>query len=209
MSENQKPTRSLVKGNTNIVLVVLLVIASFLIGSLWTRTQFIEKEKAGGKVAGTEAENPTAKPTIQEPQGPITETIDITDVTTFSQKKDAKICKTNGKPNIYLFSTTTCPHCTWIKETFDKVAKEYVDAGKINAYHWEIDINDNTLTANKETEVPKEMMAIYQEFNPGGYVPTFVFGCKYFRTGNGFEQQNDLKSEEKEFRAVIEKLIKS
>ena len=160
MKKEQSLTPLLLKGNTSIILVVLLVIASFLIGSLWTRTQFMEKEKTAGKVAGTEAGNVTSPPQApdtktQQNQGPTTEPIKVAGVVTYSQKKDAKICKTNGKPNIYLFSTTWCPHCKWIKDTFEKVVKEYVDAGKINAYHWEIDINDNALTATKETEVPK------------------------------------------------------
>ena len=46
------------KGGTNTILVILLVVASFLIGSLWTRTQFMEKERA---TTGTN--NPTGNVT--------------------------------------------------------------------------------------------------------------------------------------------------
>jgi len=113
-----------------------------------------------------------------------------------------------GKPIIRLFSTTWCPHCVWIKPTFDRVAKEYADAGKIVAYHWELDTGDNTLTSQVETAVPASEQAIYQKFNPQGSIPTFVFGGKYWRIGNGYEQQQDLALEEKEFRAVIDELIK-
>lgn len=113
----------------------------------------------------------------------------------------------DGKPVIRLFSTTWCPHCKWIKETFDRVAKEYADAGKIVAYHWEVDTKDNTLTPQAETSIPKTELAVFQEFNPQGYVPAFVFGGKYSRIGNGYEQKQDLAAEEAEFRAVIESLI--
>jgi thiol-disulfide isomerase/thioredoxin len=113
-----------------------------------------------------------------------------------------------GKPVIRLFSTTWCPHCAWIKPTFDRVASEYVSQGKIVAYHWELDTGDNTLTNETETEVPASEQAVYQKFNPQGSIPTFVFGGKYYRIGNGYEQQQNLTAEEQEFRAVIDELIK-
>ena len=60
----------------------------------------------------------------------------------------------DGKPVIRMFSTTWCPHCKWSGPVFEKVAQEYVDAGKIVAYHWELDINDDILTPEAEGEVP-------------------------------------------------------
>lgn len=126
-------------------------------------------------------------------------------INTFSVTKDP-ICEENGKPIIRLFSTTRCPHCTWIKNTFDSVVKEYIDSGQIIAHHWELDIGDDTLTLEKESKIPTEEFEIYRKYSPGG-VPTYVFGCKYVRIGNGYESINDLEAEEAEFRAAIEKLI--
>jgi len=114
----------------------------------------------------------------------------------------------DGKPVIRLFSTTWCPHCTWISETYERVVNEYVADGKIVARHWELDIGDDTLSLEKETVVPESELAAYKKFNPRGTVPTFVFGGKYSRVGNGFERENDLAAEEAEFRAVIEALLK-
>ncbi|MDP6670189.1 MAG: thioredoxin family protein [archaeon] len=113
----------------------------------------------------------------------------------------------DGKPVIRLFSTTWCPHCKWIKPTYDRVAKEYVDAGKIVAYHWEVDTADDTLTLFPEGGVPATETSVFRKFNPGGSIPTFVFGGKYYRVGNGHERQDDLVAEEAEFRGVIEALI--
>ena len=125
---------------------------------------------------------------------------------------DKPICKKDGKPIIRLFSTTWCPHCQWIKETFDKVAKEYVQNKKIVAYHWELDQGqeDDALTPIKEGSVPQAEMDIFQEFNPYGSIPTFVFGCRYYRIGNAYAREGDagLSKEEKEFRDLIEKLLK-
>ncbi len=150
----------------------------------------------------------TQAPAGQQAAGPVTETPTAPGVTTFSVKKAATVCKEGGKPVIYLFSTTWCPHCQWVAATFDKTVQEYVKAGKIVAYHWEVDTGDNTLTSDKETKIPDSAMAVYNEFNPQGSIPTYVLGCKYFRVGNGHESQNDLNAEAAELKAAIDDLIK-
>ena len=126
------------------------------------------------------------------------------EVNKFKEKEGSEICKENGKPIIRLFSTTWCSYCSWIKDTFDQVAKEYVNQGKIVAYHWEVDTNDNTLTEEVEKEIPEKEMAVYQEFNPRGSIPTFVFGCKYWRIGIAYD---DLAKEEVDFRETIDALL--
>lgn len=129
-------------------------------------------------------------------------------ITTFS-KKSGEICKTpEGIPKVYLFSTTWCPHCKWVKDIFDKVAIEYGQKGKIAPNHWEIDTGDDTLTFEEEKVVPDEDLAIFKQFNAQGTIPTFIFGCKYYRVGNGYEQQGDKVAEEAEFRAVFDELVK-
>jgi thiol-disulfide isomerase/thioredoxin len=113
----------------------------------------------------------------------------------------------NGKPVIRLFTTSWCPHCEWIKDTFDVVVREYVQRGEIIAHHWEMDTGDNILTPNIEKEIPQSEFDIFKRFSPQGSVPSFVFGEKYWRVGNGYESQNDLLSEKYEFKVIIEKLI--
>ena len=113
----------------------------------------------------------------------------------------------DGKPVIRLFSTTWCSHCKWIKASFDEVVKGYVAEGKIVAMHWEVDIMDDTLTPELEGSVPESELQVFADFNPRNSIPTFVFGGKYYRIGNGYESANDLEAEEAEFRAVIEALL--
>ena len=72
--------------------------------------------------------------------------------------------------------------------------------------HWELDTNDNTLTVEVETEIPEEHNAVYEQFNPGGSIPTFVFGCRYSRVGNGFEAEDDLDMEREAFDKIIQEL---
>ncbi len=116
-----------------------------------------------------------------------------------------EVQKQDGKPVVYLFSTTTCPHCEWIKDTFDKWAKDHSD--KIVAYHWQLDTGDNTLTDAKETAVPQDAESAYSKFNPEGTVPTFVFGGKYSRVGNGFESENNLDKEVEIYNKVLDRLL--
>ena len=116
------------------------------------------------------------------------------------------LCEENGKPVIRLFSTTWCPHCKWIKDTFDETVKKYVDEGKIVAHHWEFDTLDDTLTPDVEKAIPDSEKAVFDKYNPQGGVPTFVFGCKYIRVGDGYESTQDLEAEKKEFVSLIEEL---
>ena len=123
------------------------------------------------------------------------------------EENDDEICRDkNGKPYVLLFSTTWCPHCKWIKDTFDGLAKENFSS-RVNIQHWEIDIKDNTLTKEIESKVPEELMEYYNKYNPKGSIPTFVFGCRYTRIGNGYESQNDLKSELDDFKLITNKLL--
>ena len=117
------------------------------------------------------------------------------------------ICLEDGKPIIRLYSTTICPHCRWVNETFNGVMDEYVKAGKIVAYHWDVDVGNNQYTPAKESSIPKAEVDLFQKINPNLSVPTYVFGCKYWRVGNAYETQDDLDAEAGEFKAVIEKFL--
>jgi len=174
-----------------IVLAIVLVASAKGDGNAVGNNQNQQQQQQTQNTAGPDAISPTAP-----------------GVETFFEKKNAQICKEDGKPVVYLFSTTWCPHCEWVKDTFDKTVAEYVKAGKIKAYHWEFDINDDTLTAEKETAVPASAQAVFQEFNPEGSIPTFVVGCKYFRIGNGHESEQDLNAEAAELRAAIDAVLK-
>ena len=176
-----------------------------VIGLIVLGVNFLNTKKADNQqVAGSQDvqnQNTQVQPLAENPA-------QVAGVSTYSEKAEAEICTEDGKPLVYLFSTTWCPHCQWIKDAFDEVVKKYVADDKIVAYHWDVDINDNTLTSQKESVVPAKDLAVYREFNPQGSIPTFVFGCKYFRIGNGYEQQDDVNAEKAEFEALIKELIK-
>jgi thiol-disulfide isomerase/thioredoxin len=135
----------------------------------------------------------------------VSELIDI-EGSSFQDTGDEVCNDDEGKPYVILFSTTWCPHCTWIKETFDSLADEDF-ASQVNIQHWELDTGDNMITSEIETEVPSDLLAMYNNYNPQGSIPTYVFGCKYSRQGNGYESQDDLEAEFADFELIINKLI--
>lgn len=181
-----------------------------VIAFIFTGTTLVKERRELGTLAGgvgvvtpKDEQKQEAQPPPSLPEGPEV----INTIGTFSEV-NKPICQDGKKPLVYMFSTSWCPHCTWAKPAFEAAVKDYVKAGKIVAYNWELDTNDNTLTSEKEKEVPTKDLQVYEEFNPSGSIPTFVFGCKYFRVGTGYQRENDLVREEKEFKDLIEKLLK-
>ena len=104
-----------------------------------------------------------------------------------------------------MFSAEIDSHSKWINEAFDSVVKEY--EGRIIAHNWQIDTGDDLLTIDIEKNIPKEEIDVYKKYNKEGSVPTFVFGCRYARIGNGYEEEDNLFKEKAEFRDVIDKLV--
>lgn len=162
----------------NLVLVGLLVAAAFLIGSLWTKTKTSEQES--GRVEKSEKKEITITPTPK--------TLPTT-IGRFSITGD-EVCLENGKPVIYYFGGSFCPHCKWEHPIIEKVTKKF--AGLIS-------LHDNM----DKQGVDDEVFNKYRDINGGG-VPFLVFGCKYVRVGSG---ENDGEAtEEKNLTAVICKL---
>lgn len=85
----------------------------------------------------------------------------------FSEVKDAEVCMENGKPIVYFFGSTGCPHCQWEKPIIKSVIDQFGDAV---SYHENID-------TDKEQDV-------FSKYSTGG-IPTLVIGCKYYRVGSG------------------------
>lgn len=113
----------------------------------------------------------------------------------------------DGKPVIFLFSSSTCSHCEWVGDIFDFIAMYYVSSGSIVAHHYDLTSGDDLLTAEIETEIPSEYLQIKENGDPKGLVPYFNFNCQFERIGNGYEATDDSVAEAAEIRQVIESLI--
>ena len=172
---------------TTLILVVLLVIVAFLVGSFWSKSNNLEGNKDQGKNL------PQVTPTPQTAEPVLESTIGRFSVT------DSEICQKDGKPAVYYFGYSGCPHCTWNHPILEKVVSNF---GKEIVFYDGMDRLDK-LTA-EETTVFNQ----YQELH-GGAVPFFALGCKYLRVGSGENAQEPDKgkaSEEKNLTAILCKL---
>lgn len=85
---------------------------------------------------------------------------------------EEEICEEGGKPIIYYFGSSQCPHCTWEHPIMEKVLGSF--AGQVS-FH---DLMDDT--SGRDNEIFEK----YLEINRGA-IPFLVFGCKYVRVGSG------------------------
>src|SRR3989344_1888822 len=57
-----------------------------------------------------------------------------------------EICRNaEGKPIIRLYSTSWCPHCEWVKDTYTTVVTDYLRRGEIEAHNWVLDLDTDDL----------------------------------------------------------------
>lgn len=128
------------------------------------------------------------KPTTTQESATTTEEAAST-IGNFSVSQD-EICKEGDKPIVYFFGSSTCPHCIWEKPVVEDVVSKF----KENIVsHINIDSNNDA--------------DILQKYDPEGYVPTLVLGCKYYRVGSG--EQAGTEQESKDLTALICKITGS
>ncbi len=97
---------------------------------------------------------------------------------------DEEICTEDGKPIVYYFGSSSCPHCIWEHPVIQAVAAEFGD---------QISFHD---LMDKQEEM--EIFQKYLDINGGG-IPFIVLGCKYARVGSG-----ERAGEEAEKQALTE-----
>jgi len=102
--------------NTTPILVVLLVVAAFLIGALWTKVSLLEKGGSTSTTITTGAA-PTPVPGQKVDVG-------IGHLQTLGNK--------NAKVTVIEFSDFQCPFCrSFWRDTLPQIKKEYIDTGKV------------------------------------------------------------------------------
>ena len=109
------------------IMVVLLVIAAFLIGVLFTKVQYLESNQAG---AGIQA----AVPSGQQAAGQPAQVAPGAKVNVGSGHFPAK-GNTKAKVTIIEFADFRCPFCEqFFTNTEPQLFKDYVDTGKVQFY---------------------------------------------------------------------------
>ena len=79
-------------------------------------------------------------------------------------------CLENGKPIVYFFGSSGCPHCQWEHPIFEEVLAKFADQV---SFH-------NLMDKQEEMDVFQK----YLDINGGG-IPFIVLGCQYARVGSG------------------------
>lgn len=179
MAENEKvKTFNL----TAPIIVILLMVASFLVGLSWTK---IREEKEPKK---EEKQVVQISPAPQEP-AVLGEELKATNIGRFMETKD-EICQENGKPVVYMFGQSGCPYCVWEHPIFEKATAKFSNL---------IVVHDNM-----DTENDREIFQKYSQINRGA-VPFLLLGCRYTQLGSGDKAAGEVQ-EEKNLTALICKL---
>jgi hypothetical protein len=94
----------------------------------------------------------------------------------------------SGKPEVYFFGTTWCPHCKWERPVFINVTSKFGNWTGLG----ENDLSSASYTSQyitvKSAEIDKQTpsdISVFNHYSPKGNIPLIVIGGKYFRTGSG------------------------
>jgi len=163
---------------TTLILVVLLVGVAFFAGMMWMKNRSLKEKVSVNNqdIQGVAEAQPTPEPLEAAIGG-------------FAIAKD-EVCYEDGKPLIYYFGYSGCPHCTWNHPILQSVAKKFPT---------QIAFHDNMDKLDQDQDIQEKYAQISQ-----GAVPFFIFGCKYVRLGSG--ENYGEEDEEKFLTALICKL---
>lgn len=124
----------------NVFLIGILIISSFLIGSLYTKVQYLERYgPTTTKVAGDQAAPQGNIRNQQLPQAPLPENNSPQKVST---DDDPVLGDRNAKLTLIEFSDYECPFC---KRFYDgaliQIKKEYIDTGKVKLVYRDLPLS--------------------------------------------------------------------
>ncbi len=111
------------------LLVGALIVASFVIGSLYTKVQYLEK---GGTVVKGSTTTANAQGAAQQAAAPQALPSEDTGPQKVSVDDDPVMGDKNAKLTMIDFSDYECPFCKrYFDDTFAQIKKEYIDTGKL------------------------------------------------------------------------------
>lgn len=163
--------------------ILIIFLASLVVFLGWEKWMLGKKTKESGATPTPTSTKAEVLPK-QEPNYPLT-------LGNFLITNN-DICYQDGKPVIYYFGSSTCPHCKWEEPIVKKVVQKF--SGLISFHN------------NMDKQEDIEVFQKYSDINPG-YIPFLVFGCKYARLGSG--ETEGEKVEEENLTALICKLTES
>jgi len=109
---------------TQLAAYILLVIAAFIIGSLWTKLQYQNTSKATGGTANTNTAPQAPAPQQAPPEDNTPKKVSV--------DNDPVLGEKNAKVTLIDFTDYECPFCKrYFDDTFVQIKKDYIDTGKI------------------------------------------------------------------------------
>ncbi len=131
------------KSLTNRVLIVLLIVASFFLGSLYTKVQYLEKNSTPTKAAIA----PQQQPAALAPSGKIKP---VTDKDHIRGNKSAKL-------SLVEYIDLECPFCKRFHPTMQELMKTYGDKIKWVYRHFPLSFHANAQKEGEATECVGEL----------------------------------------------------
>src|SRR3990167_9400150 len=128
--------------NFNLILVGALVIGAFVIGSLWTKVQYLEKGAAVAGTTTTTGNQPAGAPAAAGAPQQAAKKPEVTDKDWYKGNKNAKVVMVE-------YSDLECPFCKSFHPTMQQVMKDYGDKVKWVYRHYPLNFHAN---AQKEAE---------------------------------------------------------
>lgn len=139
MSEIVTTKANALSGKLVPILTAALIVAAFLVGSLYTKVQILEK----GGVQVQESSNNQQPAVAAQPQQPTTGVASVDDDPVLGDK--------NAPVTMIEFSDYECPFCKrHFDETLPQLIKTYVDTGKVKIVYRDLPLSFHDPMATKE-----------------------------------------------------------
>ncbi len=174
---------------TQLVLTILLIVASFLIGSLYTKVQYLEKNGGSTKAAAAQTAPQVAAPNQagqrQVAQAPSGKIKDITNKDHIRGNKNAKL-------SLVEYSDLECPFCKRFHPTMQDLMKTYGDKVRWVYRHFPLSFHQN---AEKEAEATECVAELGGEDAFWNYVDKIFEKTTSNGTGFALDQLGPLAAE--------------
>jgi len=103
-----------------------------------------------------------------------------------------------GKPIVYFFGTTWCPHCKWERPIFVNATGKFGNWTGLQTDDLSNAKFESPYMTVKTLEVDKQSspdISIFNHYSPNGTIPLIVISGKYFRTGSGEKLGTDQETQ--------------
>lgn len=169
------------------LLIGALIISSFLIGSLYTKVQYLEKSGSSTKVAAAQTAPQAAAPNQQQPvaKAPSGKIKPVSD-------SDHVWGNSNAKLTLVEYSDLECPFCKRFHPTMQDLIKTYGDKIRWVYRHYPLSFHQN---AEKEAEATECVAELGGEDAFWSYIDKMFEKTTSNGTGFALDQLGPLASE--------------